>query len=82
MVTGSMCPITYQTWRLSSTTQHKILGFGMLFIVENNNYTLIRGLDCQYFVNNPSQASFDPQKFSCFFLNDILKTYCPQKTIV
>ena len=57
MTITSLFLIIYQNQRLSNIPQHTSLGDGMVFIVENNQDTAMRGIRCLDLVKKHSENS-------------------------
>ena len=79
MTTTSLCLITFQTHKLSETTQHTSVWVGMLLIGENHQYTIMIGVGFPALVKIPSEASLTSQHISYLFLNPKLISYYSHK---
>ena len=63
IMTTSLFLITYQNQLLSEIPQHKIIGYEMVFIIENHNYTAMIGIGYLDLANKNSEDSPNLQIF-------------------
>ena len=73
MTTKIRSSITYQSLRLSWTTQHKSVGIGMVLIRENQQDNIMRGIGCPDLVKIPHRNHL-PHNFFLFLLKFCIET--------